>query len=58
MARSSAGVLGLALSLLLTGCFGAYQVKADHNELSSGWKTLSVFDNRKAPVMNLKLEKK
>jgi hypothetical protein len=35
-----------------------YQVKADHNEKSSGWKTLSVFDARKEPVMNLKLEKK
>jgi len=30
MARSPMGVLGLALSLLLTGCIGAYQVKADH----------------------------
>ena len=34
MARSSLGVLGgalgLAFSLLLTGCIGAYQVKADH----------------------------
>jgi hypothetical protein len=35
-----------------------YQVKADHNDRSSGWKTLSVFDARKEPVMNLKLEKK
>jgi Carboxypeptidase regulatory-like domain len=35
-----------------------YQVKADHNERTSGWKTLSVFDARKEPVMNLKLEKK
>lgn len=35
-----------------------YQVKADHNERSSGWKTLSVFDSRKEPVLNLKLEKK
>jgi hypothetical protein len=35
-----------------------YQVKADHNDRSSGWKTLSVFDARKDPVMNLKLEKK
>lgn len=30
MARSSIRVFGLALSLLLTGCFGAYQVKADN----------------------------
>jgi hypothetical protein len=35
-----------------------YQVKADHNEKTSGWKTLSVFDDRKEPVLNLKLEKK
>ena len=30
MARSFLGVLGLILSLLLAGCYGAYQVKADH----------------------------
>jgi hypothetical protein len=35
-----------------------YQIKADHNDRSSGWKTLSVFDARKEPVINLKLEKK
>jgi hypothetical protein len=35
-----------------------YQVKADHNDRTSGWKTLSVFDARREPVMNLKLEKK
>ncbi len=35
-----------------------YQVKADFNGETSGWKTLSVFDSRKAPVLNLKLEKK
>ncbi len=29
MARSPIGVLGLTLSLLLTGCIGAYRVKAD-----------------------------
>ncbi len=29
MARSPVGVLGLALSLLVTGCIGAYQVQAD-----------------------------
>ena len=34
-----------------------YQVKADYNDRSSGWKTLSVFDARKDPVMNLKLAK-
>lgn len=35
-----------------------YQVKADYNGMSSGPKTLSVFDNRRTPVINLKLEKK
>ena len=35
-----------------------YQLKADHNGMTSGWKTLSVFDTRKEPVMNLRLEKK
>ena len=34
-----------------------YQLKADFNGMTSGWKTLSVFDTRKEPVMNLKLEK-
>ena len=47
MARSSlgvpAGVLGLALSLLLTGCYGAYQVKADHPS-GAGALTPSVED--------------
>jgi len=35
-----------------------YQVKADHDTGTSGWKTLSVFDNRAEPVLNLKLDKK
>jgi len=35
-----------------------YQLKADHDGSTSGWKTLSVFDTRKEPVMNLKLDKK
>ena len=35
-----------------------YQVKADYNGLTSGPKTLSVFDSRRTPVINLKLEKK
>lgn len=35
-----------------------YQIKADYNDRTSGWKTLSVFDSRKEPVINLKLEKK
>jgi hypothetical protein len=34
-----------------------YQLKADFNGMTSGWKTLSVFDSRKVPVINLKLEK-
>ena len=35
-----------------------YQLRADFNGMTSGWKTLSIFDTRKEPVMNLKLEKK
>lgn len=35
-----------------------YQVKADHDGLSSSPKTVSIFDNRKVAVINLKLEKK
>jgi hypothetical protein len=35
-----------------------YQVKAEHNGMSSDPKTLSVFDNRRTPVVNLKVEKK
>ena len=35
-----------------------YQLRADYSGMTSGWKTLSVFDTRKEPVMNLKLEKK
>jgi hypothetical protein len=35
-----------------------YQLKADYSGMTSGWKTLSVFDSRKEPVINLKLEKK
>lgn len=34
-----------------------YQLKADYNGMTSGWKTLSIFDTRKVPVINLKLEK-
>lgn len=34
-----------------------YQLKADFNGMTSGWKTLSVFDTRKVPIINLKLEK-
>ena len=35
-----------------------YQVKADYNGVSSPSKTVSIFDNRKVAVINLKLEKK
>jgi hypothetical protein len=35
-----------------------YQLKADHSGMTSGWKTLSVFDSRKVPVINLKTDKK
>ena len=35
-----------------------YQVKADFNNTTSDWRTLSVFDTRKTPIINLRLEKK
>jgi hypothetical protein len=35
-----------------------YQLKAELNGMMSGTKTLSVFDNRKIAIINLKLEKK
>jgi hypothetical protein len=34
-----------------------YQVKADLNGVSTSWKTLSVFNSKKTPVINLKLKK-
>lgn len=34
-----------------------YELKADYSGSTSGWKTLSVFDTRKEPVINLKLAK-
>lgn len=34
-----------------------YQLKADYSGATSGWKTLSIFDTRKEPVINLKLDK-
>jgi hypothetical protein len=34
-----------------------YQVKADFNGMTSGWRTLSVFDSRKVAVINLKTDK-
>jgi hypothetical protein len=35
-----------------------YDLKANYKGMTSGWKTLSVFDTRKEPVMNLKVDKK
>ncbi len=35
-----------------------YELKAEKDGASSGTKTLSVFDSRKTPVINLKLDKK
>ncbi len=35
-----------------------YTVKADHQGMSSAQRTISSFDSRKRPVVNLKLEKK
>jgi Carboxypeptidase regulatory-like domain len=34
-----------------------YQLKADHGGVSTSWKTLSVFNSKKTPVINLKLKK-
>jgi hypothetical protein len=34
-----------------------YQLKADHDGATSSWKTLSVFNSKKNPVVNLKLKK-
>lgn len=34
-----------------------YQLKADHDGASTSWKTLSVFNSKKTPVINLKLKK-
>jgi hypothetical protein len=34
-----------------------YQLQAKFNGMTSGWKTLSVFDTRKEPVVNLKMDK-
>lgn len=34
-----------------------YQLKADHDGVSSSWKTLSVFNSKKNPVINFKLKK-
>jgi Carboxypeptidase regulatory-like domain len=34
-----------------------YQLKAEFNGVATGWKTLSVFNSKKTPVINLKLKK-
>jgi hypothetical protein len=34
-----------------------YQVMAKYNDKVSGWKTLSIFDSRREPVINLKVDK-
>jgi hypothetical protein len=34
-----------------------YEVRGAYNDLSTAWKRLSIFDSRKTPVINLKLEK-
>jgi Carboxypeptidase regulatory-like domain len=34
-----------------------YELKADHEGATSGWKTLSVFNTKKVASMNLKLNK-
>ena len=34
-----------------------YELRAEYKDLSCAWKRLSIFDTRKIPVMNLKLEK-
>ncbi len=35
-----------------------YEIKADHKDLSSPTRTISVFDSRKQVILNLKLEPK
>lgn len=35
-----------------------YQLKAEHKGWVSGTRTLSVFDDRRTPIIDLKLEKK
>jgi hypothetical protein len=34
-----------------------YEILGRFSGMTSGWKTLSVFDTRKVPVINLKLDK-
>jgi hypothetical protein len=34
-----------------------YEIEGKYNDMVSGWKRLSIFDTRKVPVINLKLDK-
>jgi protocatechuate 3,4-dioxygenase beta subunit len=34
-----------------------YQLKADHNGTTSGWKTLSLFNTKRVATINLKLKR-
>jgi hypothetical protein len=34
-----------------------YQIEAGHDGVHTSWKTLSIFNSKKNPVMNLKLKK-
>jgi hypothetical protein len=34
-----------------------YQIKAGHDSVHTSWKTLSVFNSKRTPVINLKLKK-
>jgi len=34
-----------------------YELKADYNGMTTRWKRLSVFDERKVAIINLKLDK-
>lgn len=34
-----------------------YELRADHEGVTSGWKTLSVFNTRKVATVNLKVKK-
>jgi len=35
-----------------------YELKADYNDATTTWKRLSVFDERKVAIINLKLDQK
>jgi hypothetical protein len=34
-----------------------YEIEGKYNDMVSGWKRLSIYDTRKVPVINLKLDK-